>query len=309
MNDTLEIPAEIREPKRRARPVVFLTKLFREKPLGAVGRVIVLLMLFTGIFAEYLAPEGYNVPHLPDRMSPPSTQYILGTDALGRDILSRIIYGARISMIVGLAGAALQTGIGTILGILCGLLGGKFDLVVQRFVDAWMCFPWIFIVLTIMALVGHGMVQVILVLGFLWGIINSRVIRGTVLGIKENLYVQAAVATGCTKWRIIIRHILPNIMAPIVILYTVSVGGMILGEAMISFLGYGIPPPQPSWGGMLSGQGRTYMLQAPWIALWPGFALSISVYGVNIFGDALRDLLDPRLRGGQGGRYYGVFNN
>ncbi|MBN1643300.1 MAG: ABC transporter permease, partial [Dehalococcoidales bacterium] len=177
-------------------------------------------------------------------------------------------------------------------------LGGTFDMIMQRFVDAWMCFPALFIVLTVMSLLGPGMVQVILVLGISGGIVGSRIIRSAVISVKENLYVKASVAIGCSSTRILFRHILPSVSATMIILFTVSMGGMILAEATVSFLGYGIPPPAPSWGGMLNVGSQQYMLQAPWMSVWPGVALGIAVYGINMLGDALRDLLDPRLRGG-----------
>ncbi|NVM24244.1 MAG: ABC transporter permease, partial [Desulfobacterales bacterium] len=219
---------------------------------------------------------------------------------LGRDMLSNIIYGARISMIVGLSAAILATINSSIIGILCGYIGGKFDLAVQRLVDIWMGVPQIILLIIIMSIIGPGIWQVIVVLGVSWGIIGSRIVRGAVIGIKENVYVEAANAIGCSTTRILTRHILPNIMAPTIILFTVRVANAILTEAALSFLGFGIPPPTPSWGGMLSGSGRAYMFQAPWMVVWPGLALSIVVFGVNMFGDALRDILDPRLRGGVG---------
>jgi len=300
-----QLPEAAAEPKRHPLLVDLLIRLVKEKPLGTVGGVIVLVMFLTGIFADFLAPYGMNEAHLADRLVPPSADYILGTDNLGRDQLTRVIYGARISMIVGLAGASLNVLVAIAIGLISGFLGGKFDLVVQRFVDAFLCFPWLFLILTVMALLGQGMVQVILVLGGVSGIHNSRVIRSAVIAIKENLYVESARAVGCTTTRILGRHILPNIAAPIVIIFTISIGAMILGEATISFLGFGVPPPTPSWGGMLSAEGRRYMLLAPWLAVWPGLALAIAVYGMNMLGDAVRDILDPRLRGGLG-RYGGV---
>jgi peptide/nickel transport system permease protein len=287
-------------PTRRNAVLDFFIRLGKEKPLGVIGAIIVLALLVTGVTSEFLAPYEFNEIHLADRLSPPSTQYLLGTDEVGRDILSRIIRGARISMVVGLAATAISVVLNVGIGILSGYLGGKFDLVVQRFVDAWMCFPVLFIVLTLMALVGEGLTQVIIVLGIIYGISGSRIVRGTVIGMKENMYVHAAVAIGSPTWRVLAKHILPNIMAPVIILFTIGVGGMIMVEATISFLGFGIPPPIASWGNMLSGAGRTYLLQAPWLALWPGLALSVVVYGINMFGDAMRDLLDPRLRGGLG---------
>ena len=292
------------ERKRHSKLVDFLIRLWKEKPLGTAGAVIILLLLVTGIFAGFLAPYGMNETHTADALSAPSATYWLGTDNLGRDLLTRVIFGARISVIVGLAAATLATIISVIIGLLCGYFGGKLDLVVQRFVDAVMCFPGLILMMVLITVIGPGILQVIIVIGTLWGIIGSRIVRGATLSIKENMYVQAAVAIGCPTSRILIRHILPNIMAPIIILFTIRIPDVILTEAALSFLGFGIPPPTPSWGGMLSGSGRNYMFLAPWMAIWPGLALAITVYSVNMFGDALRDLLDPRLRGGVG--RYGV---
>ncbi len=301
-----EISVEVaKEPRRHSLLVDLSIRLVREKPLGTFGGVIVLVLLVAGIFADFLAPYGVYDIHLPDRLEAPSAEYILGTDNVGRDLLSRIIFGARISMIVGLAASAINVLVAVAIGLPSGFIGGKFDLSLQRVVDAFMCFPWLFITLTIMAITGAGLLNVIIVLGVLYGIWSSRLIRSAAMGIKENLYVEAAVATGATTLRILVRNILPNIMAPIIVLFTISVGGMILAEASMSFLGFGIPPPEPSWGGMLSGEGRQFMLRAPWLAIWPGLALTLSVFGINMLGDAVRDILDPRLRGGLG-RYGGA---
>ncbi len=300
-----EIPARREdEGKRRLLPIDFTLRLVKEKPLGTVGGIIVLLLLLTGIFAPWLAPYGMNESHIADRLSSPSARYFLGTDNLGRDLLSRIIYGARISMYVGLGGSALAAVVSTVIGLVSGFLSGKTDTTIQRFVDAWMCFPELLLYLTIMTILGPGLVQVILVLGTARGIGTSRVIRGAVISVRENIYVEASRAMGCSNTRIMIRHILPNVMAPIITTFTVGCGYMIINEATLSFLGLGIPPPTPSWGGMLSGAGRQFMYTAPWLALWPGAALAITVYGMNMFGDAVRDLIDPRLRGGLG--RYGV---
>jgi len=288
---------------RRPFLVDVVIRLFKEKPLGAVGAIIVLLLLCAGIFAHWLAPYGYNEVWVGSKLAPPSTRFWLGTDNLGRDVLSRIIYGARISMYVGLGVSGIGVVLNALIGLLSGFFGGRTDLIIQRFVDAWMCFPGLFIILTVMALVGPGVPQMIVVLGVLYGITGSRTIRGAVISVKQNVYVEAVRSIGCPRWRILLKHILPNIMAPLIIIFTVSIGGAILTESSVSFLGYGIPPPIPSWGGMLS-QGRLDMDKAPWLAFWPGLALAIVVYGINMFGDALRDLLDPRLRGGLG-RYSG----
>jgi peptide/nickel transport system permease protein len=297
------------EAKERKHPpflVETFTRLVKEKPLGTIGGVIVLLLLLVGIFANFLAPYGYNEVDLAVCLQPSSANHLLGTDNLGRDLLSRIIYGARISMYVGLGVAALGTVLCTIIGGVSGFFGGQVDLIIQRFVDAVMCFPGLVIILTVIAVIGPGLIQVILVLGILGGIGGrTRVVRSSVMGIKENVYVEAARAVGATNWTIMRKHILPNIMAPIIVLFTIEMGGAILIEATLSFLGLGIPPPEPSWGGMLSGAGRQYMLQAPWMVLWPGLALALVVYGINMLGDGLRDVLDPRLRGGLG-RYGAV---
>jgi len=301
MSKAVDTPLEIAEIKRRGLLADFLTRLVKEKPLGTVGGTIVLLLLFAGIFADVLAPYGMNEIHLEDRLADPSAQYWLGTDQLGRDVLSRIIYGARISVIIGLSATTLNIIVGTIIGTLTGFYGGKFDLVVQRFVDAWMAFPWLLILITIISLVGQGMLQIILVLGISGGIGGSRITRSAVIAIKENVYMTAAESIGNPTRRTLVRHVLPNIMAPIIIIFTSSIGGVILTEASLSFLGFGLPPDIPSWGGMLSGEGRKFMELAPRLAIWPGAALSVVVYGTNMFGDAIRDLLDPRLRGGVGG--------
>lgn len=296
---------EQEEPKRHRLLVDLFIRLVKEKPLGTVGGIIVLILFITGAFADLLAPYGFNEIILADRLGPPSLKHLLGADNLGRDLLSRIIFGARISMFVGLGGSILDAFVATTIGLISGFFGGKTDIIIQRFVDAWLCFPSLFIFLTVMAILGPGIIQVTLVLGIHGGIRSSRVVRASVVSIKENVYLEAARAIGATNRRILLKHILPNVMAPIIIIFTVAMGRMILSESTLSFLGFGIPPPTPSWGGMLSGSGRTYMLQAPWMALWPGLALATVVYGINMLGDAVRDLLDPRLRGGLG-RYGAV---
>jgi len=290
----------VTERKRRSFLVDFFSRLVKEKPLGTVGAVITLVLLFTGIFADFLAPYGMNQINSADVLTPPSAKFWLGTDQLGRDLLSRVIFGARISVIVGLVASGIATLLSTFIGLLSGYIGGKFDLIVQRFVDAFMSLPALIICMVTISMVGPGLWSVIIILGIRWGIVGSRVMRSAVIGIKENAYISAAVAIGCPTWRILIRHILPNVMAPIIVQFSLWVPAIILIEASLSYLGFGIPPPTPSWGGMLSGMGRAFMLQAPWIVIWPGLALASVVYGVNMLGDAVRDLLDPRLRGGIG---------
>ncbi|MBW1709432.1 MAG: ABC transporter permease [Deltaproteobacteria bacterium] len=288
--------------KKRGYVLNFIVRLFRDKPLGAVGGVIFMILLVTGIFANFIAPYGYNDINPIDRQKPPSIKYLLGTDNLGRDMLSRIIYGARLSVIVGTSATVFSIIISTFIGVTTGFLGGKYDLIVQRFVDAWMCFPGLIILIVAVSFIGPGMWQIILVLGLQYGIAGSRIIRGSAITTRENMYIEAARASGASTTRILLRHILPNIMAPIIVLFTTRMAAVIIAEASLSFLGLGIPPPAPSWGGMLSGSGRSHMLFAPWMLIGPAVALSVVVYGINVFGDALRDLLDPRMRGG-GGRY------
>jgi len=300
--EATEVVAERVERKRRSRLMEFIRRLVREQPLGTVGGIIVLLLLFCGIFADLLAPYGMNEIHLLDRYAPPSWKYPLGADQLGRDILSRIIYGARISVIIGLSATSINLVVALLIGATTGFFGGKFDMVVQRFVDAWMAFPGLLILITVMSLVGQGQLQIILVLGIVGGISGSRIARSAVIGIKENVYFLAARAVGVPMHQILFRHVLPNIMAPMIVIFTVTIGDVIIAEASLSFLGLGLPPDVASWGGMLSWEGRRYMERVPALALWPGFCLFIVVWGTNMFGDALRDLLDPSLRGG-GGRY------
>jgi peptide/nickel transport system permease protein len=276
-----------------------LWRLVREKPLGAFGGFLVLVLMLCAVFAHWIAPYPYDETNVRQRLKPPGAQFYLGTDNLGRDVFSRIIYGARISVTVGFGAVTLSILLATILGVSSGYFGGKVDVLVQRIVDAAMAFPTLVILLSIMAVLGPGLMNVILVLGIVPSANRSRVIRSATLAAKENQYVEAARAVGASHLRIILCYILPNVMAPIIIVGTNALGAVILVEATLSFLGFGVPPPYPSWGEMLSGSGRSYMYKAPWMAIWPGVAISLAVFGFNMLGDALRDLLDPRLRGSQ----------
>ena len=300
MSDAIGIPSAVIAAKRRSQLAEFSIRMVKEKPLGTVSGVIILLLILVSIFADALAPYPYWKMHLADRLQGPSAQYLLGTDQLGRDFLSRIIIGARLSIFVGLAATALNVLVATLIGGISGFLGGKLDLAVQRFVDAWMAFPGLLLLLTIMSIAGRGVLQIILVLGIAGGIGGSRVVRGAVISIKENDYFLAARAVGTPMSQIFLRHVLPNIMAPIIIIFSINIGGVILAEASLSFLGFGLPIKVPSWGGMLSREGRRFMEVAPRLAIWPGVFLTVVVYSLNMFGDAVRDLLDPRLRGGEG---------
>jgi peptide/nickel transport system permease protein len=290
----LALPMQGRE---RSAARAFVIRLMRRKPLGAFGAVVFLLFLCCGVFAGALAPHGMNEISPINRMKPPSLAFPLGTDNLGRDMLSRILYGARLSVIIGFCAAGLATAVSVLIGVTTGYLGGRVDMVVQRFVDAWMTFPDLVILIAVVSVVGPGMPQVIVILGLLYGIAGSRIIRGAVVAVREDLYVHAALSLGARTRRILWLHILPNVLPPVIVLFTTRVGIVILAEAGLSFLGLGVPPPAPTWGGMLAGSGRAYMYQGPWLALAPGLCLTIVVYAINMFGDALRDLLDPRMRG------------
>ena len=300
MSDATGIRSVEIAPKTRSRLADFFIRLVKEKPLGTFCGIIILILIFVAIFADVLAPYPYYEMHLVDRLTGPSAQYLLGTDQIGRDFLSRLIYGARLSLLVGLAATTVNVVVAVLIGGTSGFLGGKLDLVVQRFVDAWMAFPGLLLLLTIMSIAGSGLLQIIVVLGISGGIGGSRVVRGAVIGIKENDYFLAARAIGSPTTATLMRHVLPNIMAPVIIIFSITVGGVIMTEASLSFLGFGLPIKVPSWGGLLSRGGRQYMEMAPRLALWPGLFLTITVYSLNMFGDAMRDLLDPRLRGGEG---------
>jgi peptide/nickel transport system permease protein len=276
-----------------------LWRLIKEKPLGAFGGVIVLGLLLCALLAPWIATNPYDQTNVRNRLKPPSSQFYFGTDNLGRDIFSRIVYGARVSVTVGFGAVSIGITLATIIGVGCAYFGGKFDILVQRLVDAQVAIPGLLLLLNIMAVTGPGLLNIILALGIVSAAGSSRIIRSAALAAKENQFVEAARAVGASHLRIILCYILPNIMAPIIIITTVSLGFTILIESTLSFLGFGVPPPYPSWGEMLSGSGRSYMHKAPWMATWPGIAISLAVFGFNMLGDALRDLLDPRLRGGR----------
>jgi peptide/nickel transport system permease protein len=296
----LPVPEALPRPWRVPAAVRLTLRFCRRKPLGAIGGALVLALLVMAVFADRIAPHPYDESIRGARMKSPSMQFWMGTDNLGRDIWSRVVYGARISVTVGFATVTLATLMATIIGVSSAYLGGGYDIVVQRIVDAWMSFPALVVVLSLMAALGPGLVNLILALSILGAASASRVIRGATLSVIQNPYVEAARALGAGHLRIVVLYVLPNVMATILILATIGLGTVILAESSLSFLGFGIPPPYPSWGAMLSGSGRTFMYHAPWMALWPAAAISLAVFGFNMLGDALRDVLDPRLRGGGG---------
>ena len=284
--------------KRRNPWLDFVIRLFKDKPLAATGFVIVAVLLLTAIFANYIAPFDYREQNLSESLMAPSFSHLMGTDQLGRDIFSRIVIGTQVSLVVAFSCVAGFLVIAIVFGMGTGYTGGKLDMLVQRFVDGWMTIPTLIILLAMVSVVGQGLWQIILVLSLDRGISTSRVLRGEALALKETTYVEAARAVGAGHLRIFLMHVVPNAFAPIIIMATISLGVFILAEASLSFLGYGVPPPFPTWGSMLSGSGLSYMQRAPWMAIWPGVALTIGVWAFNTLGDGMRDQLDPRLRGG-----------
>jgi peptide/nickel transport system permease protein len=272
--------------------------MLRRKPLGTAGAVIVVAMLAAAVLADVITPYGFSQTSLRERFIAMSGSHWLGTDQIGRDLLTRIVYGARVSLYVGFGAVALGSLIATAVGILSAYLGGHVDLWMQRVVDAWMAFPPLLLLMSIMSLLGPSVENITAVLGVAFGIQNSRIIRGVALSIKEHTFIEGARAAGSGTTRITLVHILPNVLPTIIVVATTGLSTVILTEASLSFLGLGVPPPYPTWGGMLSLAGLDHMYQAPWLALWPAVALSLAVFGFNMLGDALRDLLDPRLKGG-----------
>jgi peptide/nickel transport system permease protein len=267
--------------RERSGVIHFLVRLFREKPLGAAGGVIFILFLLCGIFADFLAPYGMNQISPRNRLLPPSWAYPFGTDNLGRDMLSRCLYGAQISVIIAFTAATLATVVSVVIGILTGYLSGKVDLVTQRFVDAWMSFPDLIILLVVVSVLGPGLPQIIFTLGFLLGIAGSRIIRSAVVSVRENMYVHAAQSIGASTQRILWRHILPNIMPPIIVLLTTRVGTVILAGQSLSFLGLVHRRPRP--GAECCRDQAVLSCSRDRGSRWRRVCLTIVVYATNMF--------------------------
>ena len=277
--------------------VATLLRFCRKKPLGAAGGAIMLLILITAIFANVLQTYDPISTDAAATLARPSTVHWLGTDHLGRDIYSRILHGARVSLLVGLGSTLVASLLGGVIGLLSGYVGGKTDLVIQRVMDILQGLPLLVLALVMAAALGPSIPNVILAISIPIMPRAGRVIRSSVLSIREFQYVEAARALGLTHLRIAFRHILPNTVGPFIVLGTAQLGAAILVEATLSFLGLGVPEPYPSWGRMLSVSAAEYAQKAPWLVLFPGIAISLAVFGSNLLGDALRDTLDPRLRG------------
>jgi peptide/nickel transport system permease protein len=292
----IEIPA-LAPPATRPWYLDVWIQMVRRKPLGTLGGLIVLVMLGAALFADSITVYGFAETSLRDRFATMSVAHWLGTDQLGRDVLTRLIYGARISLYVGFGAILIGCTLATAVGILSAYFGGQVDLLLQRAVDAWMAFPGLLLLMSILSLLGPGVWNITIVLGIAFGIQNSRIIRGVALSIRENTYIEGARAAGAGHARVTLVHILPNVMPTIIVVATTGLSTVILTEAALSFLGLGVPPPYPTWGGMLSLAGLDHMYTAPGLAIWPAVALSLAVFGFNMLGDGLRDLLDPRLKG------------
>ena len=273
-----------------------LWTVIKRKPLGMASAALILLLVLTAIFADVLAPYDPLSPQPEIRLAAPSWAHPFGTDDIGRDVLSRVIYGSRISLWVGLLAVGIGTFAGTIIGLVSGYWEGRLDMVLQRVMDAVNTIPGLLLALAIVSVLRPSTTNAMLAIAVVIIPGNSRIIRGAVLSAKQNRFVEAAHAIGCRDLRIIATHILPNVTAPILIIASIWLGNAILIEAALSFLGVGTQPPTPSWGLMLSSTGRAFMEQAPWLAIFPGLAISLAVFGFNLFGDTLRDAWDPKLR-------------
>ena len=274
-----------------------LILFFRKKPLGAIGGLALLIVVFTAIFANQIAPFNPIQEDYPVRLSPPNRDHLFGTDAYGRDMFSRVVHGARVSLYVGTFAVVIGTVLGVAAGIATAYFGGYLDLVFQRFMDALMGFPGLVLALALVVALGASLNNVVfaIAIGFIPRM--GRLARATALQIKAEDYILAAHSVGLKPGRIMFLHVLPNSFAPLLVLATGYLGAAIITEASLSFLGLGVPPPYPSWGRMLQFAAKRWLEAAPWLSIFPGLALTVTVFGFNLFGDALRDVLDPRLRG------------
>lgn len=290
-------PADEDELSPRAAAARSVWRFMGRNPLGAAGAVIVAVLSLVALFAPLLAPYDPYELHADILLHAPSASHWMGTDEFGRDVLSRIIWGARISLFIGLIAVGLGTTGGAVFGLISGYFGGKTDYIIQRVTDSLMAVPVLVLALAMVAVLGASVGNVIVALAIVISPNSCRVIRSCALSLREAPFVDAARNLGYSHARILFRHVLPNCAAPFIVIATAAVGSAILSEAALSFLGLGSPPPEPSWGAMLSGKTQRFMIEAPWLAIFPGLAITIVVFGFNFLGDALRDTLDPRLRG------------
>ncbi len=291
------LPTIARGWRRAPAPVRAVIDFSRRKPMGAAGGGIVAVLVLIALVAPLIAPHDPYKPDAGAIYAPPGGQYLLGADETGRDVLSRLIYGARVSMWVGIVSVLVGISIGAVLGIVSAYVGGKFDLITQRLVDALLAFPVIILGLGIMSVLGASVNNVIMALIIIMVPRTARTVRSQALSIKEFDYVLAAQAVGAAPVRIVFRHIMPNIFATCIILSTITLGLAITTEASLSFLGVGVPPDVPTWGTMLRAAADAFISVSPSLAVFPGVAIALAVFGANLLGDAMRDVLDPKLRG------------
>jgi peptide/nickel transport system permease protein len=285
------------EPSRARRVVGAIGEFYRYRPLAGFGALVILVLGLMAAVPQVFATHDPVALDYGATLKGPSGAHWFGTDNFGRDIYSRVVFGARTSVLVGLGATFVGVALATVIGLVCGFLGGAVDAVLQRVVDGAMALPWLVVLMSIMALIGPGVGNVILAVGILSAPSMSRVVRAAVLRLRASTFVEAARAVGATDSRIVLRYVLPNITSELIVLASVAVGTAILAESTLSFLGFGVVPPEPSWGYMLSVEGRRFMYIAPWLAIFPGAAVAVTVFAMNMFGDGLRDALDPRLRG------------
>jgi peptide/nickel transport system permease protein len=296
INPAIDTVAEAPAPAPRAAWVGALLTFTQRRPLGAAGAAIVLLMLLVAVLATVIAPYDPVAVDFGAMLSPPGAKHWLGTDPFGRDVLSRLIYGSRTALLVGFGSALLGATVGAVLGVASAYFGGRVDLYLQRFMDIFLSFPLIVLALAIVAILGNSLPNLIMAITIPMIPRCALVIRSSALAIREMAYVDAARACGFTHGRIVLRHMLPNVMAPYLIMVTSFLGQAVLLEASLSFLGLGVQEPTAAWGLMLRGAAVEFAETAPWMAIFPGLAISLSVFAFNLFGDSLRDALDPKLR-------------
>jgi len=292
----IQVEAEFEDLSNKSSFMNVLSIMIRKQPLGVFGACIVITMVLMAVFADVITSVDPEINNLAHMLEPPDKTFLLGTDQFGRDLLTRIIYGARTALFVGFTCAIVGSTIGLVLGVASAYFGGMIDLIVQRIVDVIMAFPLIILALAVVATLGPGVQNVIIAITIPFIPQCARVVRSNALAIREIPYVDAARALGFSHTRIILRHMVPNVMAPFLIMLTSFLGQAILLEASLSFLGMGVQEPTPAWGLMLQGGAEEFAESAPWVAIWPGVAISLAVFGFNLFGDSVRDVLDPKLR-------------
>jgi peptide/nickel transport system permease protein len=294
--ETVSTPTIVEDIPRRPTLLRTVGAFARDNPLGAFGGFIVVAMIVMAVFARFLTSYDPTANDFGAMLAPPDWEHLLGTDQFGRDLLSRIIYGARTALLVGFVSSFVGCFLGLILGVTSAYFGGRFDLLFQRVMDVFMAFPLIILALAVVAIFGTGVQNVIIAITIPVIPRAARIVRASALAIREMPYVDAARANGFSHSRIIFRHMMPNVMAPFLIILTAQVGQAILIEASLSYLGLGVQEPIPAWGLMLRGGAQEYAESAPWVAIFPGLAITLAVFGFNLFGDSLRDWLDPKMK-------------